>query len=287
VETEEILGLSAFVITMAVLASASISDWKEREVSDRHWMVLGIAGLIFAVSYSIYLTGFRWEYVCLAAGTAMIILDILWDREFNPLAFYAVMALLFVVPLYPNMSEHIMIAWASIPLCYLIYVGMYILGIVRGGADVKCLVTLSVMFPLYPSFLGLPLVDIPGNIASQIFVLSISVLFLAAVMTVPVIMYFIARNAKAGGPSKRMFSGYRMEISKAESSDVWPIEDIIDGEPVSIKIPKDEDIPGIYARLREAGREEVWVTPMIPFVIMIAAATAAIVLIGNPLFLIF
>jgi len=287
VEIEEIIGLSAFVIAMAVLVSASIGDWRKREVSDIHWAVLGAAGLILTFSLSVYLTGFRWEYLCLAAGTVLILVDILSDKEFNPFIFYLAMALLFIVPLYPNLSEDIMIAWASVPACFLIFVGLYYFGIIRGGADVKCLITLSIMFPLYPQFLGLPFFGVPDNIMPQIFVCSISILFLAALMVIPMIMYFAAKNAGKEKFSGRIFSGYRMEISEAESSDVWPLEDIVEGELVSIKIPKDEDTKEIFSRLKEAGREDVWVTPMIPFVIMIAAATAAVILIGSPLFILF
>jgi preflagellin peptidase FlaK len=287
VETEEIIGIVAVIITVAVLVSASVRDWKDREVPDVHWIVIGSAGLILFLIYSIDLTGFRWEYVLLAAGTAMVLLDILWDKEFNPLLFYLPMALLFIIPLYPNMSENIFIAWASVPVFYLIFVGLYMTNVVRGGADVKCLITLTVMFPIYPHFFGLPLIEIPNLLFSQIFVFSISVLFVAALMTIPLILYFGVRNAKDSGFSKRMFSGYRMKMSEAEGADVWPLEDIVDGETKRIKIPDEEEVEGIYARLKEAGKEDVWVTPMIPFIIMIAAAVAVMVIIGNPLFLIF
>jgi len=286
VEADEIFGVIAFVIAMVILISASIRDWKEREVSDAHWIVLGVIGLAMFVSYSIYDTGFRWEYVCLTAGTAMILIDIFLDKEFNPLIYYALMALFFIVPLYNNMGDGLFIAWASVPICYLIYIGMYLFKILRGGADAKCLITLSIMFPLYPSFFGLPMIDIPSNQMSQIFVCSISVLFVAAVLTTPVILYLALRSAKESGLSTRMFSGYRMNILKAENSDVWPLEDIVDGELVPIKIPEEKDMSSIYARLKEAGCEDVRVTPMIPFIVLIAAALAVVALLGNPLFVI-
>jgi preflagellin peptidase FlaK len=179
-----------------------------------------------------------------------------------------------------------MVAWASVPIYYLVYVGAYYLGIVRGGADVKCLVVLSIIFPMYPYFTGLPLADVSPGLLSHVFVLSVSSLFLAAVLAIPIFVYFVVRNARAGIISRKMASGYRMDISKAEVAFVWPLEDIVEGELTYIKIPKDEDISGIYSRLKEAGHETVWVTPMIPFVVLITIAVAVIVLIGDPLFLI-
>ena len=285
-EVEDLFGATAFIITMAILIYASIRDWKEREVPNTPWIILSIIGLVMFVSYSIYLTGFRWEYIMLAAGTAMIIVDLFIDKE-NNFIFYLVMAVLFIVPLFNNLSEEIFRAWASIPLCYIIFVVFFIFTIVRGAADAKCLIALSIMFPLYPFFFGLPLIDIPDSMISQIFIFPISVLFIAAFLTIPVILYHAIKNYKDEGLTRRLFLGYRMDISKAENAYVWPIEDIVDGKLENIKIPEDEDMGNIYARLKEAGQEKIRVTPMMPFVIFITMATAFILLIGNPIFLIY
>jgi len=287
VEFEELLGASAAIISIAVLISASIKDQKDREVPDTHWAILGVAGMILFFFYSVNLTGFRQEYILLAAGTVMILIDILWEKEFNPFVFYFIMAILFIVPLYGNLSEGIFRAWASIPLCYLIYVGMYVFGVIRGGADVKCLIALSITFPNYPMYFGLPIIGAGDLLFSQIFVSSISILFFAAAMSVPVALYYGLRNAKEGSFSGKMFSGYSLAISEAEKAYVWPLEDIIDGELAPIKIPDEEDIESIYSRLKEAGQERVRVTHMIPFVVPITAATIMVLLIGNPLFLFF
>jgi len=281
------LALLAFAITMAMLIYASIKDWKEREVPDLPWIVLSISGLAIFLTYCVHLTEFRWEYVLLAAGTVMIIIDIFTDKDFNPILFYLPMAVLFIIPLYGNMSDPIFIAWASIPVCFLIFIGMFIFGIVRGGADVKCLIALSIMFPIYPSFLDLPFIELHKAVAAQIFVFSISVLFVAALLTLPLILYTAVKNAREGNTSKKMFSGYKMEVSKAENDDVWPREDVIDGKVEYINIPEEEEMGAIYTRHKEAGTETIWVTPMIPFIIFIMMAVAILFVIGNPLFLIF
>jgi len=286
VDPEEIFGITAVIITMAMLIPASIKDWKDREIPDGYWIVLGVAGLAMSVAYSIYLTGFRWEYACLAAGTVMILLDIFLDREFNPLIFYFLMAVLFIVPLYGNLSDDVFRAWATVPVCYIIFVGMYFLGVVRGGADTKCLITLSIMFPIYYTFFGLPVISIPAGLFSQMFVFSIMALFIAAVLVIPITLYLAVRNAVKGEVSRKMFSGYRMSISQAEKANVWPLEDIVEGVLKHTKIPKEEDMKVIYARLREAGRENVWVTPMIPFIVLITIAVVVLFIFGNPLFLI-
>ena len=281
-----IIGIVAVVLTIAILLSAAISDWRDREVSDIHWAILGISGLVLFLLYSVLETGFRIEYILLTIGTLLLMVDILWNGDFNPFVFYFIVAVLFIVSLFGNMSDPVMIAWASIPLCYLMFLGMYMFNIIRGGADVKCLITLSVMFPVYPVFFGFPLIDVPMDAASQIFVFSLSALFVAAVMVIPVLFYFIFRNLKNGKLTRKTLHGYWMNIEKAKQAKVWPIEDIEDGESVFINIPHDEDIPMIYERLEGEGRTDVWVTPMIPFLIPVLFSVLFLVIVGNPLFLI-
>jgi len=290
VETTEILALLAFLITMAVLISASIKDWKEREVPDVHWIVLSLSGLFLFLVYSVNAMGFRWEFVLLAIGTLMIIVDILFEKDLGitlTTLYYVLTAMLFIVPLWGNMSDPIFIAWASIPVATLIYVGMFFLNIVRGGADVKCLIALSIMIPIWPAFFGLPLIEVSNVAFSQIFVFSISALFIAAILTVPMIPYYAFKNAKEGNVSKKMFAGNKMKVEEAEEADVWPLEDVVDGQVEEIPIPEEKEMDAIYSRLKEAGHEKVWVTPMIPFIIFITVATGILFIIGNPLFLIF
>jgi len=281
------LSLLAMAITCAVMFSAAVSDWRKREVSNTHWLIMGISGLTFFTVYSINETGFRWEYLLLILGVLMIIIDMLWDREINPFLFYFSLALMFIIPLYGKLSDPVMAAWATIPICYIIFLGFYVLDVVRGGADTKCLITLSIMFPLYPYAFGLPLIEVPEGTASQILAFPISVFFIAGLMMIPLIFYFIVRNLREDGKvCRRAFHGYRMEIKKAKGSHVWPLEDVEDGKEVFIGVPQDEEMPQIYSRLEDAGYERIWVTPMIPFLIPIAMAVVFLFTIGNPLFLI-
>ena len=285
-EAETIIGLTAVIITVTTLLSASVHDWKDREVSNLHWIVIGASGLILFTVYSILETGFRIEYLVMATGTVLILVDILVDREFNSLLFYFLLAVLFILPLYGNLSDPVMVAWAVIPVSYIIFMGMYIFDIVRGGADAKCLIVLSVMFPIYPVIFGMPLIEVSNNLMSQIFIFPIMVLFIAALAMIPIMFCFFVRNVAKGEFCRKAIHGYKMRLDAARASKVWPIEDVKDGERISIGVPEDDKIDEIYARLEEAGCNEVWVTPMIPFLIPITFAVIFLVIIGNPLFLI-
>lgn len=283
-EIWELGSVSLFILMTAVLVSASVRDWREREVSDAHWLILGIAGTAVFFAVAVIGHGFRWEYLCMLIGSAMILIDILSDRVGNVLIFYTVMAVLFAVGAYSGAGDPVITAWLSVPACYLVFSGMYYAGILRGGADAKCLMVLSMMFPVYPSFLSMPLIGVPDGIISSIFVYPVSVLFLAAFMSAASCLYFAVVNIRNGDVCRRMLSGYRMDLDEAEGSHVWPIEDAVDGGIVPSGIPVDGG--EVFSRLRSAGCTRIWVTPMIPFVIPITVAAVLVAVIGNPLFLI-
>jgi preflagellin peptidase FlaK len=282
VDHAEVLWLTAFAVTVPVIASAALSDWRTREVSDRHWAAIGGVGTILFLIYSIMEEGLKWEFLCLAAGSALILADVLWERDSGPKALYPIMAAVFAVPLYFLHGDGLFSAWLSVPVCYLMYLAMYYTGILKGGADAKCLIVLSMMFPVFPQAFGLPLIEVNG-VAAAIFVPSLSILFFSSVAVIPIAAAMAAVNAIRGDFDRRMFTGRRMDIDAAASAHVWPIEDAVNGEIVRIK-PNDRS-GEVFERLRDAGAEKVWVTPMLPFIVPMAAVALIVLTIGNPLFL--
>lgn len=278
------ISLPMLAVMAAVLLSACISDWRCREVSDIHWAVLGTAGILGFASYCVLSDGFRWEYVAMAAVSFMILADILVDTGRYTLPFYLIMGVLTLVSLYHLTDSPFMAAWISVPASYLIYVGMYIFGIVRGGADVKCLICLALMFPVYPSVSPFPLIGPGDPVISGVFTFSVSVLFFGTLFVMFLGIRFALINRRAGDTGPGRFTGYMMSIEDARKSHVWPMQDVVDGEV--IRCGAFDDPESAYIRLEAAGLERIWVTPMIPFIIPMTAAAVMLAIAGNPLFLI-
>ncbi|MDR3282200.1 MAG: hypothetical protein LBS92_01125 [Candidatus Methanoplasma sp.] len=283
VECTEVIWLAAFAATAPTIASAALSDWRTREVSDLHWAVIGVAGTILFLTYSVAEEGLKWEFFSLALGSALILADILLDKDLEQRLLYPAMAVAFSVPLYSLHSDALFSAWLSVPVCYLLYLAMYYAGILKGGADAKCLIVLSMMFPMFPEMLGFPWIGVDDRIA-MIFVPSISIMFFASVAILPLGAAMAATNALRGDFDRRMFIGYRMDAALAASASVWPTEDAVDGAVVRAR-PSDEPEEAVR-RLIEAGAEKIWVTPMIPFIVPLAAVSLALLVLGSPLFLI-
>ncbi len=278
------LDLILVAVTVAVMLPAAVSDWRAREVPDRYWAVLGIIGLT-ALTCRTAAGAPGWEHAALAAGGLLILADMLVDSERLLLPRYVAMALLFIVPLH---SLHLhgdphLAAWASVPVSYVVYLGMYYLGILPGGADVKCLVSLALLFPVYPSFAGLPLIPAAGHPAAAVLTFSVSALFLAALLTaaaaLPRIAAGVARGERGAVQLTRM-----MGVDAARASHVWPVQDVVGGELTPVRCTGDP--AEVYDRLAAAGIAEVRVTPMIPFIVPLTAAVLILAVLGNPLLLI-
>jgi preflagellin peptidase FlaK len=286
VNPPETIALALFLVVLLILASAAISDIRTREVHDGHWIAIGLAGIIAWIAISVY-QGIGWEHIAIAAGSGIIIFDVLWDSDRSIITsalIYGSIFVLFLLPYMLSPSNEMIQARMMIPVFYVIYMLMYMAGILRGGADAKCMISLTVAFPLYIEFWHFPIVAIPDGVISEVFVFSLTVLFYALLFSLLTVIYFIYRNFRDGNTGRRIVSGYMMDIDDAEDSYVWPMDDVGENGLYNISIP--EHTYEIYERLREHGEKRIWVTPMIPFIFPLFVAFLFTGIVGNVLFLI-
>jgi preflagellin peptidase FlaK len=257
----ETISLISIIAVTAVLVSASIQDLRTREVSDIHWLIVGIMG----ISVIIFTAGddVTVGRIMICAGCAMILFDILHDREWRmnaEIAFYAITASMFIVPLIFFRGDAFVTDMMTIPVCYVIFVLLFYSGAIKGGADVKCLITLALLFPVYPMFFGYPLIE-PLPMIQNVISFPLAVLFHAALMSVMPMIPLILRNIiRKDTKLPNMLTGYRMSAEDADKAHVWVTSDVTDGK--------------------------VWVTPKIPFIIPITVAVLFVAFVGNILFLI-
>ncbi|NLF34207.1 MAG: hypothetical protein GX583_04800 [Thermoplasmatales archaeon] len=287
-EAQSVLSLTGFAVMSVLLIPACISDWREREADDRIWAAAGAFGIGSMVCHSL-LAGPRIEHLMMAAGSAMILADILWERDLPmaaEAAFYSVMTVLFAVPLLFFRDDPVVLDFLVVPVCYILFAALFYSGAVVGGADVKCLITLSMVFQNYPSFLVFPLIDVPSGPISMILIFPLAVFLFAALASALVAAALTARNAVRGDIHRRhMFGGIRMTVERARSAKVWPVQDAEGGGTVPRRV-SDGDPGPVYDRLEAAGVSEVWTTPMVPFLIPITVSFLSVSLLGNPVFLI-
>ena len=179
------------------------------------------------------------------------------------------------------------LAWAPPALLVMfimlvIFRGLYIIKIIRGRADVRALMTVAILQPLYPEFLNFPIFK-PQMI--EIWELTFPFAFLtllyAAIASLIFILLLFLQNLIRGDTGfPEMFIGYRMPLEDVDKKHVWLMERVENGEHVLYVHPKEHTREDIRA-LKSIGREKVWVQPKIPFIIFITIGLLAAYLLGN------
>lgn len=272
---------AGIAVTIAVMLSASYFDWRYREVPDLHWWVLGLSGIALTV-ISLF-DGMRLEWTMMILGSLMILYFILFDIEVSrtvSAVYLVVMAVLFIYPAVTAFDDQTVRRLLVIPVCFVIFYLMYMLGVLRGGADAKCLMVMAMMFQTYPEIWDLPLIANPLMNIQYVLSFPIAVLFHAALFSFAWLFWTVIRKIYRKKDPVQMvtLSCYRMSIDEARRSHVWPKQDVFDGMIVNVRgIPGD----GALDRLEAVGAKDVWVTPIIPFMVPITAAVIFIITVGS------
>jgi preflagellin peptidase FlaK len=281
-------------ISFIVLALASLSDWRTREASDLYWIIIGGAGLAF-LAMDMFLHAPDALYFLFLVPIAIFFFDIFWDRKgifedgiyLLPLGLYVLgFVTLGFLTLEFNAQAYF---WQLmvIPIMFLLFILLYQFDVIKGGADAKALIALSIMFPLYPLMDNLPLLQPPFFNAQFILPFPLLILFNAALMTIAVpLALFFYNLYKKDIRFPAMLFGYKLSITEAKTKFVWPMERMVDGQAKLSIFPKGSDSQTEqFDQLASAGLEKVWVTPKIPFLVPITAGLVFSAVVGNLFFL--
>lgn len=298
------LDLLRSAIGVAFFAYASISDWRTRRVKDVTWIVLGSIALALICTDLLSADTISWISISLLLPIAFVFYDIFWNREGGLNTATGVIAAALYIASF---------AWIGY-IGYLVAVGecswtreisgpfvafamiivfelFYMLDIVRGGADAKALICLAILFPWYPEITtSLPLIVPQFQEILSIFTFSLSVLFVGALITAFMPLYFVIRNVRAGEKiGIRSFVGFTVPIHEVEEKRFWLIEWVEEGKPkFNARRPRDtETLKQDLAALGALGIRRVWVTYKIPFIIPLAIGMVFILIVGNPIFAIY
>ena len=138
------------------------------------------------------------------------------------------------------------------------------LRLIFGGADAKALMALSILVPFAPLIKQFPLWQTPFfSMPFPWIILANSVIVFLAIPIGLLIFNLLKRNIEF----PFCILGYRMSIKKAREKFVWPLEKIVDGKRVFVRVPKDFEIDDELDEFEKLKISEIWVTPKIPFMI--------------------
>jgi preflagellin peptidase FlaK len=289
-----------FAVGTAVLLAAAASDVRTRKVSDRWWIALGSLGLVLL---AIQLVVERRDpaAAALLGSAALLFYAIFFGRPlleedgFHPrlmrvgLLLAAGALFLFPAATHAASGEGLpsdTLELYPLPAMVVIYQGLYWARLLHGGADAKGLIALTLLVPTYPDVSPFPLLVGDPRVEGLFrlafpFSLVIWVNALVLFLGVPVGL-FAANAVRRDVAWPLAFLGYRVSID-AFPRHAWLMEKIDSrGEHVVVLFPRRGGDPAQdLAGLREAGIRRVWVTPQIPFMVLLLGGYLLAFLAGN------
>ena len=264
-------------VPAVVLVHAAVCDMRTREVPDWHWAAIGLIGPILC------LLSVQGLSVCVPLGSAMLTVCMLSERldGFRAVPVIAASAALMSVPVLTEDSGWARYAGLSALAMYLLFYAMYATGLLRGGADAKCLMSLALAFPVYPVSDPLPILWAVDQPESLVVNPSMSVTVVSLALSLSSVLYVLGVNIREGYRGRRMLTAFPIDVGRARAAFVWPVEMVADG--VTVPCRDYDSKEGILDELESAGVSRVMVTPMIPFVVPATVSFAVVVLLGSPM----
>ncbi|HTT73743.1 MAG TPA: A24 family peptidase C-terminal domain-containing protein [Thermoplasmata archaeon] len=292
---EALIAVEAAVLLGGFLV-ASISDVRTREVDDRLWQLLGAIGLgigtVLVLPGGALATAVWWLVGLLALQHLFA-----WDLRLGgfgeryadvlELSFYvgvlvavALAAVRFgigasAVP-YPALALLVTVLFAR---------GLFELGVLYGGADAKALMVAGLLVPVWVA----PLF-VPGSTAAAfaaVVPFPINLLMDGALASLAVPIALAGRNlARRQFSFARGFTGYALPVAELPDRFVWVRDPAVPEarrEEAEVETTAEDRAlrVRIAARLRADGVPAVWVTPQIPFLVLLTAGTALALVAGN------
>lgn len=294
-DSAESINALRLVLSLSVLAYASFLDLRTRKVPNVYWIGLGMAGLGL-ILVQLYVDDMPIEYLLVFVPILAILADVYLGSEeettrakLTTFGKYALALGSILALAYQYGGDEYFQHLLAIPIIMLFVVVMYMLDIVRGGADAKALISLSILFPFYPAFGSLPFIHGETSAAETLLPFSFSILVNAAIIVALTPLVFLARNL-----SRKEFAfplgllGYKLDTAEIANKHVWLMESIMDGKLVThVRPRKQEDQKADIELLASSGYKRVWVTPKIPFIVPMLVSLILTTVVGNILLLIF
>jgi preflagellin peptidase FlaK len=281
--------------SVALLGYASLLDWRTRRVGNAYWIALSAIGICL-IPVQIAIDDQPLGYALVLIPVLAIFSDVYLDSgedsrisRLAPVLKYSAAILSMIALGYFWIENAYFQNLVAVPALMLFIVLMYMLDMIRGGADAKALLALSVMFPFYPAIGNLPLIRLETSSAETLFPFTFAVLVTSAIIVALFPIGFAVKNLTAKEfKSPYGFLGYRKDLGTVSGKHLWLMEHVEDGNVKRHARPRHiEDLDREIELLKAAGVSRVWVTPKIPFIVPMTAALVFTVIVGNLLFLLF
>ncbi len=289
-----------FVIGLVFLSYASVCDVRTRRIPDFLWVILGALSIVF-VEIDLLLGKAMLENHLILIPTAIIFFAVFYGKEMwtedgfqlRPMRFglYMLSLILLVYLIIHFLTvggEGSSLFWAhlSMPVLLILAHVFYQFGVLRGGGDAKGFMCIALLVPISPKLdVGFPLVQLPEVAQSSMdttFPFALIVLLDAALILLILPIGFLLLNAtRRDIHGFEALLGYRASLDKLPKF-TWLMDRIENGEHRRILFPRrQENREEEVRKLREKGYDRVWITPQIPFILLMTFGFLSAFIVGN------
>lgn len=275
------------VVGAGFLAVAAASDVRTRRVRDPLWIALGSIGLV-TISVELANASAGPEMFGLVGATAILFYAIFYgapvlDEDGVHLRPFRILILAFAAFLVLGSAWWVLspgngdaTAFArllTMPAMVLVYQGFYQVGLLRGGADAKGLIAVTLLVPVYPNSTPFPLLQATPAVTSTMqlfFPFSLIVLMDALILALVIPVGYVLVNLARGERGAPMWRGTRAPIDRLPRHS-WLMERVDPrGERYVVLFPSHEkDEAEELAKLRAVGATRVWVERKVPLLLPI------------------
>lgn len=290
-------------IGTAFLGYAALSDWRTRQVRDPVWILVGTAGLVM-FGAELIRDGVDAILALALVPAAVLFFGVFYGEEFvtergwrfppRSVAAYAIALVAAIFPIIDlsragdtgQLRSYALYLSPSVMI--LVFRAMYQAHLLKGGADAKAMISITMLVPMYPSLApSLPLLvlePLVQDVLAVLFPFSLLVLLNAALLLVFAPIALFAYNVSHGHVEiPEAFFGFKVPLNRVPRF-VWFMDQIEGGEHVRVLFPRGRhDRASSLRALKDAGLDEAWVTPQLPFMVPLAIAYVLSFIVGNPI----
>ena len=283
---------------LAVLAVgfvvAALLDVRSREVDDRIWLAIALLGgglEAVAIAPGGALPLALWLLVLGFVVQHLVAWDDLFGESGSALAGYIELTAYIVVGLVLGLGiardgigpTAVPVGALDVYVSVLLARGLFELNLLYGGADAKAVMVAAAAVPVATT----TLLPVPSSAAGFLgfYPFAITVLMNGAFAAVVVPLALLARNAVHGEWNGwKTFSGYPLPVDELPNRFVWVADPTFRRDDDVETAEEDRKVrERLRDELKAKGISMVWVTPQVPFVVLLAAGVVLAALFGNVL----